>query len=363
MASTATTRNRLEKQGTGDNSNTWGTYLNSSIDLIDAALDGRTAFTLSGSKTLTSANYAADESRERFLDITGGTGGTVTIPAVEKWYIVRNNSSGDVVFTTGSGTTQTVASGSLTLLVSDGTNIRKGVDQDYVNNAISSAQFATALPDQTGNADKFIITNGTVASWTDTLPGTPKAPTAAAGTNTTQIATTAFVKTANKMELVATASASGAAAVDFTGLSSDYAFYYLVGKNVVGTVGGGLVLYMRTSTDNGSSFSSGSTDYITGRSYLSGSYSQSIQATSSIELAYLTSSSVTFLEAAIFNCGEAKNCIVQSRGSYMYASLTSTNEQMGIGQRSATTAVNAIRLYASSGNLTGNFYLYGVKAS
>lgn len=165
MTSSATTRNRLEKQGTGDNANTWGTYLNGSIDLIDAALDGRTAFSLSGSKTLTSANYAADESRERFLDITGGTGGTVTIPAVEKWYIVRNASSGDVVFTTGSGVTQTVKSGSVTLLVSDGTNIRAGVDKGYVDALVANTAFATALPSQSGNSGKFVTTDGMNASW------------------------------------------------------------------------------------------------------------------------------------------------------------------------------------------------------
>lgn len=360
MTSTATTRNRLEKQGTGDNSNTWGAYLNGSIDLIDAALDGRTAFTLSGSKTLTSANYAADESRERFLDITGGTGGTVTIPAVEKWYIVRNAASGDAVFTTGSGVTQTVKPGSVTLLVSDGTNIRAGVDQYYVNNAIALTQFATALPDQTGNANKFIVTDGTDAAWTDTLGGTPKAPTAAAGTNTTQIATTAFVKTATKMELVATASASGAAAVDFTGLTSDLAFYYLVGKDITST---GTTLAMRTSTNNGSSFNSGASDYVTGRAFLSASYSQSVQTLDYIDLAQLSSAALTFLEATIFNCGEAKKCIVQSRGSYIYGALNAASEKLGIAQTNAETAVNAIRLYAITGNITGNFYLYGVKAS
>lgn len=165
MTSSATTRNRLEKQGTGDNSNTWGTYLNGSIDLIDAALDGRTAFTLSGSKTLSSANYSPDESRERFLDITGGTGGTVTIPAVEKWYIVRNASSGDVVFTTGSGATVTVKPGSLGLLVCDGTNIRAGVDQYYVNNQIAQAALSTVLPMQPGNGGKYLKTDGSNATW------------------------------------------------------------------------------------------------------------------------------------------------------------------------------------------------------
>ena len=44
MPSTHTTRNRLEKQGTGENSNTWGTRLNEkTFDLVDTALDGLVA--------------------------------------------------------------------------------------------------------------------------------------------------------------------------------------------------------------------------------------------------------------------------------------------------------------------------------
>lgn len=73
-----------------------------------------------------------------------------------------------------------------------------------------------ALPSQTGNSGKFLGTNGTSAAWgslaqsdisgliaalalkasiaSPTFTGTPAAPTAASGTNTTQLATTAFVQ-------------------------------------------------------------------------------------------------------------------------------------------------------------------------
>lgn len=124
MPSTYSTRNRLEKQASGENSNTWGTRFNTSggSDMLDAALDGRTAFTLSGSKTLTTVDGAADEARSRFLDITGGTGGNVTIPNVEKTYLVRNNTEGTVTITTGSGTTATVEAGQIDWVVSAGSN-------------------------------------------------------------------------------------------------------------------------------------------------------------------------------------------------------------------------------------------------
>ena len=63
----------------------------------------------------------------------------------------------------------------------------------------------TELPSQTGNSGKYLTTNGTSVSWgtidlsakadlaSPTFTGTPAAPTASVDTNTTQIATTAFV--------------------------------------------------------------------------------------------------------------------------------------------------------------------------
>ncbi len=226
MASTATTRNRFEKQGTGDNVNSWGLRLNTSgLDLIDSAMDGMAGYTLSGSRTLTSTNYAADESRMRFQKITGGTGGTVTIPANEKFYVVRNNASGNVIFTTGGGVTSTVPPGQTTFVVCDGTNVytidsathaasaeaakvaaeaalaaaliaetnaelaetnaetaetnaetAETAAASSASSASASAAAAAAtladaiaagsiLPVQTGNAGKVLTTNGTTTSW------------------------------------------------------------------------------------------------------------------------------------------------------------------------------------------------------
>lgn len=128
MPSTGTTRNRFEKQGVGENANTWGTKLNVNHDLIDEALDGVTSFTLSSSKTLSSTNYASDESRKRVLDITSGTGGTVTIPNVEKTYLVRNACSGPVTITTGSGTTAIIPTLTSTWIFCAGGNVVRSID-------------------------------------------------------------------------------------------------------------------------------------------------------------------------------------------------------------------------------------------
>jgi hypothetical protein len=187
MSSTATTSLRLEKQGTGDNNNTWGTKLNTTgLDLIDTAIAGRTTFTLSGTKTLTSTNYAADEARAIFLDITSGTGGTVTIPSVTKTYMIRNATSGSVIITTGSGTTATLTSGTTAGVACDGTNVYLAQQLDYGSSLLSTtapptndyhlanrAYVTTAV----NNAALGLSLGAGVASWLET-PTSAKLATA-----------------------------------------------------------------------------------------------------------------------------------------------------------------------------------------
>lgn len=146
MASTATSRLRLEKQGSGENLNSWGAKLNASgLDLIDSAIAGVESYALSGSKTLSSTNYVADEARMRVQNITGGTGGTVTIPGVQSWYLVRNNSSGSVIFTTGGGTTATIIASTVAPIICDGTNVYAMSVSAYeaaLQAAVTAAQLA-----------------------------------------------------------------------------------------------------------------------------------------------------------------------------------------------------------------------------
>ncbi len=180
MPSSPTSRNRLEKQATGENVNTWGVRLNESgLDLIDAALDGVTSFTMSGPVTLTSVNYAADQSRSRLLHVTGGTGGNLTIPNTEKIYAIRNASSG-VVSVGVSGATGAarlnVPAGASGWLWCDGTTTRALVVDETILAAARAytddAAFGAAsgnLPGQAGNNGRFLQTNGTTAAWADAL--------------------------------------------------------------------------------------------------------------------------------------------------------------------------------------------------
>ena len=107
MASTYTTRIRLEKQGDGENPNSWGDILNQNvIDLVDSAIAAYTIVSISvGDVTLTTNDGSSDQARSAFLEFVGEltTSINVIIPGVSKGYGVRTNFS-----TVSSGATITL---------------------------------------------------------------------------------------------------------------------------------------------------------------------------------------------------------------------------------------------------------------
>lgn len=138
MPSSFTTRNRLTKQATGEGSNVWGNILNSgAFDLIDFAADG--VVSLSASSVLTTANGAPDQARARVLKITATA--TITIPSVEKWYLVR--SVGTATITNGSNSV-TVYPGEITIVLTDGSSMWKLAPNDFPTPTRNS-QAATKL--------------------------------------------------------------------------------------------------------------------------------------------------------------------------------------------------------------------------
>lgn len=170
MASTYSLRFRLNFQAPGDNLSTWGTVLNTGVfQLLEDAIAKRVAFALSGTKVLTSLNGASDESRCAFLDVTGGTGGTITIPSVEKIYLVRNGASGDTIITTGAGASATIVSGEINFVVCDGSNVRPlGVNNASMKAYVDGTAWGLVsgtLPGQAGSAGKFLKTDGVTPSW------------------------------------------------------------------------------------------------------------------------------------------------------------------------------------------------------
>jgi hypothetical protein len=121
----------------------------------------------------------------------------VYAPPVTKTYIIKNSSlyvatiycSTVIGNTTAAGTGVAIPAGKSVLVRSDGTNFVESLDQVVGSFAVGGALAVTGNATVTGN----LTVSGNIPS--PTLTGVPVAPTAASGTNTTQVATTAFVRT------------------------------------------------------------------------------------------------------------------------------------------------------------------------
>ena len=131
MPSSYTANLGVEKIGSGEQAGTWGTTTNLNLDIIDRAVNGVGAITLSGtSHTLTTTDGALSEGGNKVLVLGGSPSGanTITIdPAtVDKMYFVHNNSGQDVTFiqgtggTVGNGRAVLIPNGSKGLIFADG---------------------------------------------------------------------------------------------------------------------------------------------------------------------------------------------------------------------------------------------------
>ena len=125
MASTFTTNKHLELQGTGDNSGTWGSELNTAVfTLVDQCLGSTTSIALAASPvTLSTA-----QTQNLAISFTGvlTANVTVTIPAVGGFFIFLNSTTGNFTVTiasAGGGTSQILPRSYAAYFLTDGTNV------------------------------------------------------------------------------------------------------------------------------------------------------------------------------------------------------------------------------------------------
>jgi len=136
MSSTFTTNLRLNKQGDGDNPNSWGQVLNDGvISLVDDAVAGYTTITVgtTANVTLTENQGSGDQARSAFLEIQGSVGGThsainILIPSNSKSYVVRNvvsyaSAGADVILKVAGQTGVTISPATNQHVITDGTNV------------------------------------------------------------------------------------------------------------------------------------------------------------------------------------------------------------------------------------------------
>ena len=195
---------RIELITTGDQAGTWGATTNTNLgSLIESAVAGYTSVSITtADQALTALNGAPDESRNQTIALTTTTTANFAVyaPPAEKTYVIYNASSYVATIynstvignTTAAGTGVAIPANKTMTVWTDGTNFR--VQNDHLpsltlTTPLAVTQGGTGATTSTG-------TGSTVLSASPTFTGTPAAPTASYGTNTTQLATTAFVQAA-----------------------------------------------------------------------------------------------------------------------------------------------------------------------
>lgn len=173
------------------------------------------------------------------------------------------------------------------------------------------------------------------------------------------------------LKFIASATASNSATLSFTDLG-DYAYVEFVFVNLLPEVND-QEFWMRTSSNNGTSYDSGTSDYGVAHLGRTGATSQliSLNPTNKITLCQAAAGLDVSNEV---NEGISGNCRIFDPSALAY---TRVNYQIGFingngnaaaysgsGVRLATTGVNGARFLFSSGNITsGSIYVYGLSKS
>ena len=206
MATTYSTSLKLALIGDGDQAGIWGQTTNTNLGtLFEQAITGVQSITmLDANYTLTNFNGVTNEARNAVLVVTGTNSAIRDLipPVVEKLYTIVNNTTGGYAIRVigGSGTGVSIPNGATCLVYCDGTNFVNGLSGAAGNFSISGALSVTSTTNLSAAlsyggvtlANAVTGTGNMVLSASPTFTGAPIAPTAAPGTNTTQIATTAF---------------------------------------------------------------------------------------------------------------------------------------------------------------------------
>jgi hypothetical protein len=170
MADTYTDRLGLIEMELGSHSNEWGTLANLNFDRLDSASRGYIKITLAGAESLdanditTTGSTAQEESFFAFIELAG-TAGTVTVPAEDIVWIVRNNSDGAVTWTPSGGTGTSVPVGATRMLVygSSGTTM-VDVTSELAGVGVLTQAFDAVLEDLSALSEvadnEFIVGTG-----------------------------------------------------------------------------------------------------------------------------------------------------------------------------------------------------------
>ena len=195
MPSSYTSRLKLERQASGENSGTWGNLVNYVFNRLDSSIKGYQSVSVAGSSnvTLTSNNSTSntddsstdDQVHNAILEFTGTLTGDIHVftDAVETKYTVFNNTSGayTLTFAPTGGSGVVLKQGAKTLVYTDGTtmiDIMADLGDIAMTSVTSSGNVSATnlvatsnVIDIQGSAPNIAATNGTNTDLTLTPNG------------------------------------------------------------------------------------------------------------------------------------------------------------------------------------------------
>ena len=174
-----TTRLKLEKQVSGENSGNWGNLVNYVLNRIDSTVRGYVAVSVAGTANVTlvsnnsttnTSEGADDQVHNKVIEFTGALGAAIHVftDAVEGDYTLFNNTSGSYALTfanTGHAANGVaITQGSKSIVYTDGSTIFDvGADLGNINVAGIGNQGSTnyfTIPSSDGTSGQALVTNG-----------------------------------------------------------------------------------------------------------------------------------------------------------------------------------------------------------
>jgi hypothetical protein len=186
---------KIELIGTGDQSGTWGNTTNTNLGTaLEEAITGSASVTFSSADvtlTLTDTN-TSQTARNLRLNLTGTSGGarSLTVPAIEKQYIVKNNCADTITVKCAGGvdTGVGVPTGKSMILFNDGVNVTEAVTYasatTYPGAGIANSTGSAWGTSYTTTGSGTVVALATSPSFTTPILGTPTSGNFSTGTFT-----------------------------------------------------------------------------------------------------------------------------------------------------------------------------------